>query len=160
MPRSQRPRKRHNVRKTLVAPTDKRQHPFHAWRTFDPVYKLLDTLKTGEIDAVQGKPVMADWDSELMEVAPALDGWISCWDRICTGESIRMDLAPMRQLQRYLANGLMLTEAMIDAARQVTDACYTIYCSLPRRITIEYCQIEEMAIKVEELGLADAGARA
>ena len=49
---------------------------------------------------------------------------------------------------------------MIDAARQVTDACYTIYCSLPRRITIEYCQIEEMAIKVEELGLADTGARA
>jgi hypothetical protein len=40
-------------------------HPVHAWRTFEPIYGLLDQLQTGSIDAVQGKPVMADWDSEL-----------------------------------------------------------------------------------------------
>ncbi len=44
-------------------------HPVHAWRTFEPIYGLLDQLQTGIIDSVQGKPVMRAWESnELVEV--------------------------------------------------------------------------------------------
>lgn len=155
MPRSQRPRKRHNRMKTLIAPTDKRPHPFHAWRTFEPVYKLFDTLKSGEIDAVQGKPVMADWDSELMEVAPALDGWICCWKRIIAGESLAIDLKPMLALYRNLKYGVMLQDRHLLQAKDCTDACYQAYLRIPRGRMIEYSKTEQIQIELESLGIVE-----
>lgn len=57
--------------------------------------RRLEQLRAGEVDAVRGRPVMRDWGSnELLEVGPALEGWIGCWQRIIDGERLPIDLTP------------------------------------------------------------------
>lgn len=69
MPISKRPRHRHNRIKTSQAPMHLPPHPVHAWRTFDPIYVLLDQLQTGSIDAKDGKPCEAQtFDDFQLEV--------------------------------------------------------------------------------------------
>lgn len=153
MPVSRKPRKRHNVFKTARPPLDRPPHIFQAYRTFDPIYRLLDTLRQGEIDSQQGKALMDDWDGERMEVGPALDGWICCWQRIIDGQQLVIDLAPLRQLHRYLIHDILLTVDLIDAAQLVTDHCYRAYCSLPREVVISYSKTEQIAIELDSLGL-------
>ena len=139
MPVSQRPRHRHNRRKTATAPMHLPPHSVHAWRTFEPVYGLLDQLQTGSIDAVRGVPVMRVWESnELEEVCPALDGWICVWKRVISGESLAIDLKPMVVLYRNLKFGLMLQDRHIAQARACTDACYQAYLRIPRGRMIDY----------------------
>lgn len=153
MPVSAKPRKRHNIRKTARSPLHKPPHIWQVWRTFEPIYTLLSTLRAGEIDAVQGVPIMADWGGELMEVTPALDGWICCWQRIVDGERLTIDLAPLRQMQRYLADGELLTAQMIDSAVTVTNFCYQAYARMPRERAISYSKTEQIAIALDELGI-------
>lgn len=158
MPVSAKPRKRHNAGKTARAPGHKPVHIWHVWRTFEPIYTLLADLRRGEIDTVRGAPIMADWDGELMEVAPALDGWIGCWQRIVDGEGLAIDLTPLRRVQRYLANGVLMTPEMVDAAMTVTNACYQAYCRIPRERAISYSNTEQIAIEMDELGIQRAAA--
>lgn len=153
MPVSSKPRKRHNLLKTARSPLHRRPHPFQAYRTFDPVYRLLDTLRTGEIDSQQGKALMVDWDGVQIEVVPALDGWICCWQRIIDGVQLPIDLSSLRQLLRYLTHNVMLTYEIIDAAYVVTDQCYQAYCQLPRQVIIGYSNTEQIAIELESLGV-------
>ncbi len=151
MPRSQKPRKRHNIRKTARQPLHKPPHIWQVWRTFEPIYRLLDLLRGGEIDAVAGQPVMVDWGGDLIEVAPALEGWASCWQRIIGGEGLSIDLAPLRQMQRYLANGELLTVDLIDQVTAITDQCYQAYARMPRERAISYSKTEQIAIEMDDL---------
>ena len=154
MPISKRPRHRHNRIKTSQAPMHLPPHPVHAWRTFEPIYVLLDQLQTGSIDAVQGRPVMRAWESnEFVEVVPALDGWICCWKRIVAGEKLAIDLKPMVALFRNLKFGLMLQERHLIQAKDCTDACYQAYLRIPRGRMIEYSRTEQIQIELESLGI-------
>lgn len=154
MPVSSKPRKRHNVRKTARSPLHHRPHPVQSWRAFAPIYALLDQLATGQVDAVRGRPVMRDWgSSELLEVGPALEGWIDCWQRIIDGERLPIDLTPLRQVQRFLTNDLMLTPELVEIARRITDSCYQAYSSIPRERTISYSKTEQIAIALDESGM-------
>lgn len=154
MPISQRPRKRHNVRKTAHSPIHQRPHPVQAWRAFEPISALLDQLRAGEVDAVRGRPVMRDWGSnELLEVGPALEGWIGCWQRIIDGERLPIDLTALRQVQRFLANDLMLNPDLVARARTITDACYQAYANTPRERIISYSKTEQIAIALDESGM-------
>ena len=156
MPISQRPRHRHNRRKTSSAPMHMPPHPVQAWRTFEPLYGLLQQLQTGSIDAVQGKPVMRAWESnELVEVVPALDGWICCWKRIVSGESLAIDLKPMLALYRNLKYGVMLQDRHLLQAKDCTDACYQAYLRIPRGRMIEYSKTEQIQIELESLGIVE-----
>ncbi len=156
MPISAKPRKRHNVRKTAHSPIHQRPHPVQAWRAFEPIYALLDQLRAGEVDAVRGRPVMRDWGSnELLEVGPALEGWIGCWQRIIDGERLPIDLTALRQVQRFLANDLMLNPDLVDRARTITDACYQAYLRIPRGRMIEYSKTEQIQIELESLGIVE-----
>ena len=156
MPTSQRPRHRHNRKKTAQAPMHLPPHPAQAWRTFEPLYGLLQQLQTGSIDAVQGKPVMRAWESnELVEVVPALDGWICCWKRIVAGENLAIDLKPMVALYRNLKYGVMLQDRHLLQAKDCTDACYQAYLRIPRGRMIEYSWTEQIKIELESLGIVE-----
>ena len=156
MPISAKPRKRHNMRKTAHSPIHQRPHPVQAWRAFEPIYALLDQLRAGEVDAVRGRPVMCDWGSnELLEVCPALDGWICCWKRIIAGEKLAIDLKPMVVLYRNLKYGVMLQDRHLLQAKDCTDACYQAYLRIPRGRMIEYSKTEQIQIELESLGIVE-----
>lgn len=153
MPRSTKPRKPNNHAKTARQRLQNRPHMVQVMRTFAPIHDLLRELRSGEIDSVQGLLIMRDWGGGLMEVGPALDGWACCWERIVKGEELSIDLAPLRQLQRYLVNGVLLTPEMIDRAQQVTDQCERAYARMSRERAISYSRTEMIAIELDSLGI-------
>jgi hypothetical protein len=153
MPKSQKPRKRHNVWKTAHQDLSKRPHIHQAYQTFTPIYGLLSTLNSGHIEVADGRPIMTIWGGDQCEVGPALEGWISCWDRIINGERLPIDLESLRYLHWSLMSGHLLTVEMIAAAKQVTDQCYAAYTTLPRSVIISYSRTEQIAIELDELGL-------
>ena len=89
----------------------------------------------------------------IIQVAPALDGWVCCWERIVDGEQLPIDLRPLRQLQRYIASGVLLTVEMIDAAEAVSAACERAYAQIPSERLIGYSRTELIAIELDALGL-------
>ena len=161
MPRSSRPNKamrRFYRTADARANLQRRPHIIQVHRTFAPIYELLRELRNGEAQTVQGRLVMRDWGSDLIEVAPALDGWVCCSQRIVEGESLKIDLRPLQRLQRHIANGVMLTLEMIDAAESVTEACERAYTQIPRERLIDYSRTEMIAIELDSLGLREAAA--
>lgn len=131
-------------------------HPVHAWRTFEPIFAFLQQMATGSIDAIQGRPVMRAWESnELLEVCPALDGWICCWKRIIAGEKLAIDLTPMVILYRNLKYGVMLQEPHIARAMACTNACYQAYLRIPRGRMVDYSKTEQIQIELESLGIVE-----
>lgn len=156
MPRSAKPNKaRRRFQRTADARANlqRRPHIIQVHRTFAPIYELLRELRSGEALAVQGRLVMRDWCDDFVEVAPALDGWVCCWERIVDGEQLPIDLRPLRQLQRYIASGVLLTVEMIDAAEVVSGACERAYAQIPRERLIGYSRTELIAIELDALGL-------
>ena len=97
---------------------------------------------------------MPVWGGELCEAGPALDGWISCWQRIVDGERLEIDLQPLRTLHAKLAQGELLTIDLVDHCRQVTYACRKAYGRMPRARAKSYSLTELIAVEVEECGLA------
>lgn len=154
MPRSQKPRKPHNWRKTARQDLRRPPHIHQAYQTFLPIYDLLDEISRGEVDAVDGKPIMRIWGGDHCEVCPAIEGWISCWDRIVSGERLQIDLDPLRQLHRALISGELLTLDQVEAARRVTDQCHAAYCALPREVILSHSRTEQIAVELESLGIS------
>lgn len=152
---------RRRWRHTIDARKRLQQTPgiIEAYRTFAPVYDLLRDLARGEANAVHGRVVLLDWEQEYCEAATALDGWVSCWERISDGEGLDIDLAPLAQLQRYLSSGVLLTPELIDRAKISTDACYAAYRRIPRECLQSYSRTELIAIELDTLGLRDHGCK-
>lgn len=158
MSRSSTPSKgRRRYQRLLGARQRMQQKPgiIEAFRTFAPVYDLLRDLRSGYADAVQGRVVLRDWEHEYCEAATALDGWVSCWQRIIAGENLAIDIAAVSQLQRYLGSGVLLTSEIIERAHVATDACYSAYLKIPRERLRQYSQTELIAIELDALGLRD-----
>lgn len=150
MPRSSRPRKHMTAR---------HQRPPGAWQvreTFAPISAFLDTLLTGEVPCTDdGSPVMVVWGGDMYEACPALEGWLSCWQRIVVGERLAIDLSPLSVLHDRLRAGEQLTVEMVDAARRCTDACRRAYSALPRDRARSYSLTELIAVEVEARGLSE-----
>lgn len=146
-------RKRHQ--RTAHARMNLQKTPgiFGAYTAFAPVYDLLRDLRSGEANAAQGRIVLRDWEGDYCEAAAALEGLVGCWQRIIEGERLALDLAPLEQLQRFLAAGTMLTEALVDRVTALTDACLAVYKRIPYERLREYSRTEMVAIELDRLGL-------
>lgn len=160
MARSATPSKgRRRWHRTIDARKRLQQTPglIESYRTFAPVYDLLRDLARGEANAVHGRVVLLDWEQEYCEAATALDGWVCCWERICDGEDLAIDLSPIAQLQRFLSIGVLLTPELIERAKVSTDACYAAYRRIPRERLQSYSRTELIAIELDTLGLRGQG---
>lgn len=93
---------------------------------------------------------MRVWGGTLVEVCPALEGWISCWQRIIDGERLAIDLAPLRQVHRYLENSVLLSPELVQRAKLVTDECISAYVRIPRARLQSYSRTEQIAVEIEE----------
>ena len=154
MPRSTRPRRR--------MPSGSKRPPsaVQVQQTFAPIFGFLATLRTGEVWCTDsGSPVMPVWGGELYEACPALDGWISCWQRIVEGERLAIDLSPLAVVHDRLQAGVPLTVEMVEAARRCTYACRRAYSGLPRERARSYSLTELIAVEVEACGLAQSSER-
>lgn len=88
-----------------------------------PMRELFALLETGEVDELDGKVVMRlpdldaitalEPDAEWVEVAPAMLGWIDCWQRIAP--DIR--LQKMQYLAERLQADKAVTPRLVEQAR-------------------------------------------
>jgi hypothetical protein len=154
MPRSSKPRRQYNPARNRVVVNKPRLDS--ALRVFEPVFAAFDKLASGEIETVRGAPVFKDWSGEWCELAPAIDGWADCWDRICRNQGIDIDLEPLRKLARKLDYGIPLTEDDVSAGRAVIDETRSAFVSLPVEVTRAHAVTEQIQIEVDRLNLKEA----
>lgn len=146
---SKKPRRKYNpVRRMHIV---NRPNMNDCYQVFAPVDDVFASLEAGEIDSVQGMPVFKDRNGDLCEVAPAIEGWASLWDRLTTGEGIVFDSKPLTKLAAKLRYDSPLTESEVAEARAVIEQTRTLYMQLPISLTQDYAKIEETQIKMSNL---------
>lgn len=101
-----------------------------------PMRELFRQLKTGEVCEVQGKAVMAmpeldeslrQCDTDWVEIAPAILGWVDCWDRLAP--RLRQD--KLRYLADRLDRGEMVTPRMVEQASEQFEAAVRMIPDMP-----------------------------
>ncbi len=92
-----------------------------------PMRELFRQLRTGEVCEVDGRVVMLmpeideslrQSDTDWVEIAPALLGWIDCWERLAP--KLRQD--KLRYLADRLSRGEMVTLRMVEQACEQFEA--------------------------------------
>lgn len=152
MPRSARPRKAYRPR-----PTDTlhmRLDQVH--KIFRPIDTIIERLKEGEIEAAQGVPIFKDWQDRWCVLHVALDGWADCFDRISRYEGLSIDTDPLRKLATKLDYASPITPAEVAAVEALMSHCRQILRRLPLARVRSHMTTEEIASKVESLGLQEA----
>lgn len=150
MPRNAKPRKPYRPRASLYPDLH------DVGMIFRPIHRLFDQLREGEVDSAQGRPIFLDWTGTWCDVVPALDGWVGCWKRITAGEGVEVDLSAVSKLARYLDNGVPLTEDMVDQAWQQIMVTQRLTMKITRKALGDYMRTEQIAIELEQLGVANA----
>jgi hypothetical protein len=150
MPTSAKPRRQYTGRFRLQ-PGTRKPNLDEAFVVFEPIFRLFQELETGFLDAVNGLPVMMDWNGQWCEIAPALHGWADCWQRISDAEALAINLEPLRRISRKLHAVSPLTPAEVKAGRQAIDATYRAFLTLPVRKIKSHANNEEIAIHLEKL---------
>ena len=118
------------------------------YQVFAPVDDVFASLEAGEIDSVQGVPVFRDRNGDLCEIAPAIEGWASMWDRLTQGKGIVFCSKPLTKLAAKLRYDSPLTEEEVAEAKAVIEMTRTMYMRLPISVTREYARAEEIYIKL------------
>lgn len=150
MPASSKPRKPYHPRRTQAV----LMRPDQVHQVFRPIDAILEALHGGLIETISGVPVFRDWHDQWCAVSPALEGWADCWDRIAREEGFtHINTAPVRRVASKLKLDSPLMEAEVARLAAVIRDCRMAI----RRIPIErirlYMKTEEIAAKVEALGL-------
>lgn len=101
-----------------------------------PMRELFRQIQTGEVFEVQGKAVMAmpELDESLrqsatdwVEIAPAILGWVDCWERLAP--KLRND--KLRYLAARLDRGEMVTPRMVEQASEQFEAAVRMIPDMP-----------------------------
>jgi len=101
-----------------------------------PMRALFASLKTGEVDTIDGKPVMLmpDLDESVrqshtdwVEIAPAIFGWIDLWARI----SPDINTQHLRYLAERLQADKPITPRLVEQAEEEFEACVALIPTIP-----------------------------
>lgn len=148
MPRNSKPRKPYRPRQSIYPDLH------DVGLIFRPIFNLFEQLRAGEVDAVKGRPVFRDWQGQLCEVVPALEGWAGCWDRIAAGERLQLSTEAIKKMAKRLQYDVPLTEEEVDAAWQEVLVTQRLCLRIPRVTMGRYMRDEQISIEVDRLGLA------
>lgn len=132
----------------------RRQRAGKLFATFRPIRSLVAQLRAGEIDTVQGVPVMPEWSGSMVEVCPALEGWASCWQRINAAEGLGITATACERVAKSLHYGKPLTEQEVEAFAKEVEAMAEAYGRLPLAVIRRHILTEQVAIQLDEMGLA------
>lgn len=100
-----------------------------------PMRELFRMLASGEVLEIDGSPVMKmpELDDGVTEraqycaIAPAIEGWIDCWQRLAPDIS----LYHLRVLAQRLAADKPLTPRLVEQAREEFEATIIRLVDLP-----------------------------
>ncbi len=151
MAKSKKPRRKYNPMRYIRA--DKNLPTLaDMYQLFDPIYKTLDDLASGEVVSVRGIPVML-FDGVWAEIHEAMMGWAACWQRICDDQSVQYDPAPINRMAKKLENGVLLELEDIERARAVIDLTKAVFLRTPAHILKKHSITEQIAIEFEKRDL-------
>lgn len=122
--------------------------------TFRPIRALVAQLRAGEVDTVQGVPVMPEWSGQMVEVCPALEGWASCWQRINDAEGLGITTTACERVAKSLHYGKPLTPEEVEAFAKEVEAQAAFYAVLPLSVIRRHILTEQVAIQLDEMGIA------
>ena len=132
----------------------RRQRAGKLYATFRPIRELVKQLRSGEVDTVKGVAVMPEWAGGMVEVCPALEGWVSCWKRIAEAEGLAVTATACERVAKALHYGKPMTEQEVEAFAAEVEAQAEIYGSLPLSVIRRHILTEQLAIQIDEMGLA------
>ena len=122
--------------------------------TFKPIRELVRQLRTGEVDTVQGVPVMPEWSGGMVEVCPALEGWASCWQRINAAEGLGITATACERVAKALHYGKPLTVEEVEAFAQEVEAQAAAYAVMPMSVIRRHILTEQINIELDAMGIA------
>lgn len=112
---------------------------------------MFNQLRSGYIDAANGRPIMHDGQGGWHEIAPALLGWGDLWDRIANKYKLVIDTQSLTQIANRLQYDSPLTIDLINKGQAAIDHCRAIYARLDvfevRAMVNEQCRM----IEIQEL---------
>ena len=123
---------------------------------FRPIHNLFEQLRAGEVDCSRGVPIFRDWQGQWCEVAPALEGWAGCWERIAAGEGVQVSTVAIRKLAKRLKFDVPVTEEEVEDAWREVLATQRLTMRIPRKKIGDYMRTEQIAVEMEERGLTYA----
>lgn len=129
----------------------RRQRAGKIYATFKPIRTLVAQLRSGEVDTVQGVPVMPEWSGGMVEVCPALEGWASCWQRIAASEGLDITATACARVAKALHYGKPLTEQEVEAFAREVEKQAEAYGRLPLSVIRRHILTEQVAIEFEAL---------
>lgn len=150
MPKNSKPRKKYRPRSTLTT----RPTLAEVEIIFRPLAAMLSRLRAGEVLVAKETPVLKDWHGDHCAVAPAIQGWCECFERICAGEHIAASWGGLRALAIAIRDDAEITSAAIDLAEKELDSGRAIILSLSRECIGSYMRTEMIAIEQETIGAA------
>lgn len=120
---------------------------------FNHIEVMFDKLRTGYIDAANGRPIMSDGQGDWLEIAPAILGWVELWDRIAERFNYALDTVPLKLLANKLNYDMMLTMDLIDKAHAAIDRCRAIYYQLDVGDVRDMVNEQSIRMEFERLNL-------
>ena len=132
----------------------RRQRSGKLFATFKPIRELVRQLRAGEVDTVKGVPIMPEWTGGYVEVCPALEGWASCWQRINEAEGLGITATASERVAKALHYGKPLTVEEVEAFAQEVEAQAAAYAVMPMSVIRRHILTEQVAIQLDEMGIA------
>ena len=124
-----------------------------------PMRNLMDMLARGEVYEIDGRPVMsmpeidqtyatqADW----CEIAPAIEGWRDCWQRIAPDISTYY----LGVLASRLAADKPITPRLVEQARAEFDATVARLVDTPDAVVSSAIRTTEISWEFEKMEAAN-----
>lgn len=115
-------RRQARIPRIIAAGIERQRREYQSAEIARPMRELFAMLATGEVIEINGKAFMRmpELDSSLqqcgmeyVEIAPAIRGWLDCWERI----NPTLPAANMRYLANRLDEGKLLTPRLVEKAR-------------------------------------------
>lgn len=120
------------------------------WTVFDIPTRILQSLATGEINAVNGKPVCLDNEGNWCEICPALSGWIFTWQHIGQKMSLNIELSAMVKLHNKLQASMPMQINDVQAAQHEMNELRTFFRKSDRKRIKELAQQAQILILMEK----------
>ena len=125
-----------------------------------PMRNLMDMLRQGEVYEIDGRAVMRmpEIDEQLaaraewVEIAPAIEGWRDCWQRLAPDISTYY----LGVLAARLRDDKPITPRLVEQARAEFDATVDRLADIPPGQVTSAIRTTEIAWEIEKLQRSDA----
>lgn len=120
-----------------------------------PMRNLMDLLARGEVLEIDGRPVMTMPEideqyatrAEYCEIAPAIEGWRDCWQRIAPDISTYH----LGVLAARLREDKPITPRLVELAREEFDATVARIVDTPPGVMTSAIRTTEIAWELEKM---------